>query len=581
MPRVSVRLRSALLLPALAALLVAAALLLTLLPDLVRTAAARQMDDTLTLLSSTIVETVTEGGDLQSRVESLTRNTNLRISVLDPAGRTLADSHQGSPARTEEGNAPEVAQAVTQGRGSSIRDDRLHDQAVMYRAAVLALPDGERLVLRLAEPLDDLPVLRGHQVRAVTVAIAAALLAALTVSLWLDRRLFRPLSALIGDANRLASGEFDHLPTEAREEEIVSLSRALRRLGEAVQGRIRAAREERNHFESILSSMSEGVLVTDDRGRAELANPAFARLFDLPGRVAGLTPAEITRQPRLGEIVEKVLREGLPAHAEIERFGPTGRTLLLTATPLGGDRQGAVVVAEDISPTLRLAEVRRDLVANVSHELKTPLAAIRGYAETLQEGALEDPRIARSFLGRLLSQCHRLELLLEDLLILSRLESPEAVADRRAVDLRALATKMAELAAAKATEKGVSVEVVGEAVTVLSGEVGALERMILNLLQNGVKYNRAGGQVRVAVRRQDDLAVLEVADTGIGIPAAALPRVFERFYRVDRGRARDEGGTGLGLAIVKHAAQIHGGWVEAESEHGRGSTFRVTLPIGR
>jgi two-component system phosphate regulon sensor histidine kinase PhoR len=221
--------------------------------------------------------------------------------------------------------------------------------------------------------------------------------------------------------------------------------------------------------------------------------------------------------------------------------------------------------------------MRRDFVANVSHELKTPLSAIRGYAETLREGALDDPPASRRFVERILAQCARLQALLDDLLTLSRLESVEQTPSCEPVDLDALARRAVELVAPLAQQREVTLESSGAGGSLL-GDPDALERMLLNLLENAIKYNRAGGKVDLSLSANDGAAEITVEDTGIGISPETLPRIFERFYRVDKGRSRDQGGTGLGLAIVKHVAQTHGGKVDVESELGKGTRFRVTLP---
>jgi two-component system phosphate regulon sensor histidine kinase PhoR len=237
-----------------------------------------------------------------------------------------------------------------------------------------------------------------------------------------------------------------------------------------------------------------------------------------------------------------------------------------------------VVVARDTTELTRVADMRRDFVANVSHELKTPLAAIRGYAETLRDGALDEPPTARRFTDRILSQCRRLQELLADLLILSRHEG-DAALEREPVSLDAIARHAVELLTPAAREKRVEIELREEPVPPVHGDAGNLERLLLNLLDNAIKYNRPDGKITVRVGRCGTEAVLEVIDSGIGIPPESISRIFERFYRVDKGRAREEGGTGLGLAIVKHIAQAHGGQVDVESRIGRGSTFRVRLPL--
>jgi two-component system, OmpR family, phosphate regulon sensor histidine kinase PhoR len=269
-----------------------------------------------------------------------------------------------------------------------------------------------------------------------------------------------------------------------------------------------------------------------------------------------------------------------PIPGAIELSAPERRTLLLASAALAGGERGAVVVARDTTELTRLADMRRDFVANVSHELKTPLAAIRGYAETLRDGALDEPPTARRFTERILQHCRRLQALLDDLLTLSRLESVALAEEREPVDLNALVQRAVDLLGKAAREREVQIAVEGGALPAVPGDADALERLVLNLVDNAVKYNQPGGQVTVRLAQQDHAAVLEVADTGIGIPPDALPRVFERFYRVDKGRSRDEGGTGLGLAIVKHVAQAHGGQIDVESRMGKGTTFRVKLPLG-
>ena len=238
-------------------------------------------------------------------------------------------------------------------------------------------------------------------------------------------------------------------------------------------------------------------------------------------------------------------------------------------------------LAEATAERDRLSDIlasRNELVANVSHELKTPLTAIRGSAETLEDGAMAKPEVARRFTGRILEQCERLEALLRDLLTLSRLESRPQPPDREPLDLTGVARHAIEVLAPRAVERDVDLRLATAAAPRVAGHRGELERLFLNLIENAIKYNRPGGEVEVRLRSDGPEAVIEVVDDGIGVPDDSLERIFERFYRVDKGRARRQGGTGLGLAIVKHVARHHGGTVEVESRLGEGSTFRVRLP---
>jgi two-component system phosphate regulon sensor histidine kinase PhoR len=592
----SPKLRIATFWPALAAVATASALLWALLPGLFEESAALQLRETLQILAPLTageIQAARTPRDLEAWARTVAGSSALRLTLIAADGKVLADS-----ARTAEevlrmenhARRPEVVAARAQGEGSSVRTSATTGRTYVY-AAVPLEAGGRSYFLRLAQPLDQVEALRGRLAAAMVLAALAAGAAVLLLSTWVDRRLFQPLSRLATGAAELARGDYGHRLAVPDEGELARLAVALNRLAATVEGQLAAVGHERDHLKAILSGMSEGVLVVGRDGRALLANPAFRRLFELGGEVAGKAMLEIVREPELARVVEATLQTGEPQHAEVELRTAERRCLELLAAPLPGERaedgrdgrgEGAVVVARDTTEMIRLTEMRRDFVANVSHELKTPLAAIRGYAETLRDGALDEPATAARFTERILLQCKRLQALLADLLTLSRLESLERAPQREPVDLAALVQRAVETTGKLAEEKRVEVRVeVQEVPPVprLAGDAEGLERLAVNLLDNAIKYNRPKGRVTVRVQAREGQVILEVVDTGIGIPQDALGRIFERFYRVDKGRSREEGGTGLGLAIVKHVAQAHGGQVDVESRLGQGSTFRVRLPL--
>jgi len=600
--RGSRRLRLVALWPALAALLVVAVALSLLLPALFEHSAGDRLADELQLVERALeaVGGFDDAHAVQARATRLAAGTHLRVTVVRLDGGVVADSDrtwEEVAQMDDHSGRPEVRDALAGGVGLSKRRSETTGRRYVFAARLFTPTGGRPHVLRVAQPLDGLPRMRTRVLGTLALAVLAALVCLGAVSAWLDRRLLEPLARLIDGAAALAAGRYDRRLPVPGQPDLAALAQSINRMTERVEDQIAVVKEERDHLHAILASMSEGVLVVDGDGRAVLANPAFRALFGAPAEIAGRLPLELTRQPELAAVVGRVLAEGEARHEELLLdAGAEPRTVALAGSVLrsaGGrgagrgvsERPGGVVVARDTTEVTRVAQMRRDFVANVSHELKTPLSAIRGFAETLRDGALGEADTAVRFTERILEQCRRLQEMLDDLLILSRLESVEIPLESRPVDLVRLVEKAVETICAFADEHSVelSAELPEGGLPRVTGDPWALERLLLNLLENGVKYNRDDGEVRVRLAGGVDEAggaevVIEVSDTGIGIPAEALPRIFERFYRVDKGRARDEGGTGLGLAIVKHVAQAHGGRVEVTSRARHGSTFRLHLP---
>ncbi|MDQ1347010.1 MAG: Histidine kinase [Acidobacteriota bacterium] len=598
------RLRLAPLWPALAALALAAILAASLLPRTLAERAATQLaQDTRLLVAAVPAPSQFSAPDLalERRLRQLVEGTDFRITVIAVDGTVLADSDRQDDelaAMDNHLNRPEIAQTLARGDGSAIRHSDTTGHDTLYAARLVHDGSGRSWILRLGRPLSTIAALNRHLSRILLLAGLAALALVALVSWWLTRSLFRPLGELIGAADRMGRGDYAVAFGIPEQRELARLGTSLQRIARHAGEQIRAVEAERDHLRATVAGMTEGVLVTDARGRVRLLNPAFCEIFGVPASAPPGDVLDLAREPRLVDLIQQVLDDGANGaerHLHLERMEPVRRTLALAGSTLGV-QEGAVVVVRDITEAEQLNRMRRDFVANVSHELRTPLSAIQGYAETLCDGALDDRDTALRFSQRIVDQCRRLAALLADLLTLSRLEGKEALESLEPVDLRAVAREAIELVTGQAAAKQVAVELVPGPSPIVAGDPEGLFRLVSNLLENAVKYNQAGGKVEIALEAGDGhreipvmpataaaapMATIEVRDTGIGIPGSALPRIFERFYRVDKGRAREEGGTGLGLAIVKHVAQAHQGRVEVESELGKGSKFRVLLPLQR
>lgn len=346
--------------------------------------------------------------------------------------------------------------------------------------------------------------------------------------------------------------------------------------------RAQAAAQTNNQQETLLNSLVDGLLLLDASGRIQLANPACVRLFGLSTAVRGKTIIEALRLHELAALAESLTPQGPLLGHQLRLSHPQDRWLEVNgATIVGpdGQRQGTVMVFHDLTRIKKLERTREEFVANVSHELRTPLSLIKGYAETLLDGAKDNPEVSTRFLQTIDRNAERLKLLIEDLLVISELESGRVKLNLQAVNLRNVVEKVLADFKARAGAKDIQLAHTAPEMS-LRADPDRLEQVLFNLVDNAIKYGRSGGKVTVGARIADmQFGEVFVQDDGPGLPPEALERVFERFYRVDKARSRDQGGTGLGLSIVKHIVQSHGGKVRAVSQPGHGATFSFTLPL--
>jgi two-component system phosphate regulon sensor histidine kinase PhoR len=413
------------------------------------------------------------------------------------------------------------------------------------------------------------------------VALVLALVVAAALAAVVARWLTRPLELLRSAAERMGTGELGREIRLGTGDEFEELGSALNRMsGELARQRAQIV-AEKEQLEGVLESMVEGVLVIDRQGRIIQTNPALEQMFALTRNPVGRTALEALRNPSLEEALASVLGGSGRTQSTVRLTHPIDRHLEVGVAPLGGDGnvRGAVAVFHDITRLEKLEAVRRDFVANVSHEIRTPVTAIRGYAETLREAA-ESAEQRTRFAQIIITHADRLTQLVDDLLALSSLEGAGYVLRVERLAARDLLQVVDEAFRPRAQEKGVTL-VVGAigADLALSGDRRLLEQVLGNLVDNAIKYTDAGGRVTMGAAAADDGVIFTVADTGSGIPAPDLQRIFERFFRVDRGRSRKLGGTGLGLSIVKHIVMLHGGDVGVKSRVGEGSEFTVRLPL--
>ncbi len=413
------------------------------------------------------------------------------------------------------------------------------------------------------------------------ITLPSALLLTWLIGRAFARHLTKPFEEITAVARGLAQGQLDRRVAVRSRDEIADLGNVLNRMAADLETKMGEISEDRARLQAILSSMVEGVLVLDRESKILLMNTAIERMFQLESSTAiGRPLIEVFRHHPLHQLVQKMLESEADQSDEMVLFMPEERIFTVQASVAQKGGIAAVLVFHDITAIKHLERVRKDFVANVSHELRTPLTSIKGYIEALIDGAKDDPQKCAEFLGIIQKHAEQLNALLSDLLQLSTIESGQYQWQRGAVSVHDLIEKAVHLLRPLAEKKGQAISVAPvKGVGPVTGDADKLTEVLINLIDNAIKYTPEGGRITVEARQRESAVEIAVSDTGIGIPSKEIPRIFERFYRVDRARSREMGGTGLGLSIVKHIVEAHGGTVHVESEPGKGSRFTVVLSL--
>ena len=504
-----------------------------------------------------------------------------RLTIIDTDGTVLADSEADASSMEDHEDRPEVAEAAATGWGEAVRQSDTLDTSMLYVAKRFA----DDMVGRAAMPVSSINGLVLGSVWGFLLAAVAALLLTLVLASRTANRAAAPLDAVGAALQGVLDGREPPagLDPDKEYDELRPLLRTIDKLVERLRGYIQSITTERDKVGLILDCMSEGLILLDGEGNVLAINRAARSLFGFPDGEDVDGALLLTRSRRLREAIQRSRQQRAAVVLDVDALTDDARSLRLFVTPVVGRQYegqavGTSILISDVTELKKAEGIRSEFTANVSHELKTPLTSIKGFTDMLASGMVASPEDQKRFITMIGVEVDRLIDLINDILKLSELESVAIDQSEERCDALAVARDTVDLLTPSAREAGVALSVTGLSAVVAVPQ-GRLKELLLNLVGNGIKYTEPGGSVTVRVQARDGRALLTVADTGIGIPEEAQSRVFERFYRVDRGRARKNGGTGLGLAIVKHITQLYGGTVALESQVGKGSTFTVSLPL--
>lgn len=512
------------------------------------------------------------------------KTASTRITIILPNGDVIGDSEEDPGIMDNHANRPEVIQASAGQLGTSIRYSRTLHQRMMYAAIPVVINNKTKAVIRTSIPLTSIDdELKSIQIKIALGGFFIALLAS-GICLYVSRCISRPIEEMRQGAEHFARGDLRYRLDTPNTKELGGLAEAMNQMAIQLEDRIKTVINQRNEYEAVLSSMMEGIVAVDTEERIISVNQAAAsmlksKLSELKGR----SVQEMIRNRELQGFVVETLSSGKALQGDII-FRRNGERVLNThSTPLcdaNNKRIGTLIVLNDVTQLRRLENVRRDFVANVSHEIKTPLTAIKGFVETLRCGAMENPEEAGRFLAIIENHVNRLAAIIEDLLQLSRIEQEGEIKQIQLKEsyIKDVIQASIQVCQAKAEKKRIRIDVLCEDSVLAKIDPPLLEQAFVNLLDNAIKYSKEESKIRIETILTDSEAIISFQDHGIGIAKKHLPRLFERFYRVDKARSRKLGGTGLGLAIVKHIIQAHGGDVTVESTPGKGSTFAIHLP---
>lgn len=522
--------------------------------------------------------------DADILADKVGKELKARVTIILSGGEVIGDTElTKDELRNVENHLDrsEVQEAIKKGFGMSKRFSNTVKKNLLY----MAIPFGEGKAagfIRLAIPLSDIELLETRLQKIIGLALLLVFGLSLPFTFLISLIVSKPLTEMASIAKAMAKGDFSRKPSIHSQDEIGDLAMALSYMSEEIKGKIERIKQEGVKLDAVLSSMFEGIMVVDEKGSILLMNPSLRKLFFVDSAPETKTPVEAIRNPQVQDMVDKILKEKQSLISEeITVSQPEEKALKINAVPIirNDVLEGAVLVFHDITELRRLERVRQDFVANVSHELRTPISSIKGYAETLLEGAIDDKDNVREFISIIYQDSNRLANLIDDLLDLAKIESGKIKMVFVPLDIKPILDCCLGVLEKpiKGKQLSVSLSIPGGIPKVLADDK-RIAQVFLNLLDNAVKYTSEGGSIKVGISINERFVQVDISDTGIGIPEKDLPRIFERFYRVDKARSRELGGTGLGLSIIKHIVLSHGGQVWVKSELGQGSTFSFTIP---
>ncbi len=516
--------------------------------------------------------------------------TGAIVTIINSSGRVLGDSDELSEKMENHSNRPEIKDTEISDIGSSLRYSSTLKKDLFYLAIAIH-NDSDKKFLRLSMPLHDVEkAMNTIRIRIIIASLAVSFVVIL-FGLIQTRRITKSVEEITDFSKEVAEGNFRKRLFLKEKGELGELGKNISNMAQELQIRLKQSEEEKQRIEAILRNMSDGLILTDTKGTILLSNTAIKPLFGVQSYIEGKTLTESLRSAELMEIIDNVVKSKERISREITISRPKELYLMATATPFyssntGEELSGVVLTFHDITRLRKLEEIRKDFVANVSHEIKTPITAIKGFAETLLEGALDDRENARKFLETIKNNSERLNSLVNDLLTLSGIELGDITITKTFINLDEVIDTVFETLKGKTQSKDLYLKKqITPEIKEIHADRDRLIQILLNLVDNGIKFTEAGG-VTVKVKseklkvgsEEKDFIKISVEDTGIGIPKKHLGRLGERFYRVDRARSRELGGTGLGLAIVKHLVKAHGWEMEFESTEGKGTTVHLICP---
>ncbi len=521
-----------------------------------------------------------------SECKDFAAKAEARLTVIEKDGTVIFDSEANPAEMVNHASRPEFSSALLESkRGVSVRYSSTLKTYFMYVAEPLKKNNEIIGAFRLSMPLSSLnSMINSFYSDLFKIALVIAL-AAILISFFISMTIARPIEMLKERAGKIASGNLDERLEVPESEEIGELAKALNYMAEELKKRLREITSERNRNEAILSSMTEGLIAVSPDSEIIKVNKAASRILSIPENSEGKTVHEAVRNSSLQNFADKLLRENSVLEDELIFYNHEQHHLQVCGSQLrdeSGKLIGGLIVLNDITRIKQLENFRKDFVANVSHEIKTPLTAIKGSVETLIEGnAIHNPVDAEKFLSIIVKHTERLNALVEDILSLSAIERETAAGEFNFADVpvKDIVNNSAELCKVKAEARKINIVCTCPEDIYIRADKGMMEQALVNLIDNAIKYSNENSNIDVQVEKDSKSIILSVNDYGCGIPKEHIPRLFERFYRVDKARSRKLGGTGLGLAIVKHLVHGHNGTVAVDSIPGKGSSFRLILPL--